>query len=151
MMVKRILKLLLKMAAVTLVFFVLLISFINWQEDFEKYDIAPHSVWVLAVSSDVRQMPTPVGAEIHSYATKGSDHRLMGFDLARYTWKQNPSDLTVWLSYWKHLGYVQITNAPAAWQRCKGLFAFLQKSDSSSRIEICHDPKTMTTWIEKTP
>jgi hypothetical protein len=151
MKAKKIFNFLLKMAAATIGFWVLLVFFINWQESFEKYDIAPHSVWVLAVSRDVRQMPTPVGAEIHSYAKKGSDHRLMGFDLARYTWKQNPSDLAEWLSYWKHLGYMQMADSPASWQRCKGLFAFLRKNDLISSIEICHDPETKTTWIEKTP
>lgn len=151
MKTKKILNLLLKMAAATVGFFVLLVIFIHWQEAFEKHDIAPDSVWVLAVSRDVRQMPTPVGAEIHSYATKGSDHRLMGFDLARYTWKQSPSDLSKWLSYWKHLGYVQMADAPETRQPCKGPFAFLRKSDLISSIAICHDPDTKTTWIEKTP
>ena len=151
MKVKKFLTLLLKMAAATLGFLVLLVSFIHLQEAFEKHDITPDSVWVLAVSRDVRQMPTPEGAEIHSYATKGSDHRLMGFDLAWYTWKQNPSDLTEWLSYWKQLGYVQVADAPEFWQPCKGSFAFLRKSDLISSIEICHEPDTKTTWIKKSP
>lgn len=149
MNVKRILGLLLKMVACVVGLYVLLVLFILWQESFEKYGIEPDSFWVMAVSREVRQMPTPEGAVIQSYAVKGNDHRGMGFDLVIYAWKHNPNDFNVWLSYWKHLGYGQVANRPAnSWTHCEGFYALLNKKDITY-IEICHDPKTMTTSIEK--
>lgn len=113
---------------------------------FEKNDISSDSVWVLAVDREVRQIPTPAGVELLSYAIKGDGVHLLGYDAARYKWTQNPTDFEVWVNYWKKLGYEQIDSN---WSSCDGLHTYLQKNEMTF-VDICHDAETKTTWIEKT-
>jgi hypothetical protein len=153
MRLKKIFWGLLKSALLLLGFMVLFLSALMWniQNPLEKHKIKPGSLWTLAVDKELRQMPTPLGAQLQSYDTKGDGLHLDGYDLARYTWENTPVELQVWVDYWKQLGYVQVADAPEFWQPCKGSFAFLRKSDLISSIEICHEPDTKTTWIKKSP
>ncbi len=148
MKVGKILGFLLKMAVLTAGLFAALILFVMLLMKFEKNDVAPYSIWVLIVDKELRKMPTPEGSRLHSYGTQAYDGRIRGYDVARYTWQSDPTDFEVWLSYWKTLGYLQLERNL---NHCGGLHAQLIKADLSTRIEICHDPDTKTTWIEKTP
>ena len=120
---------------------------LNMLYPFEKTNIAPGSAWVMAVDREVRQMPTPAGAELLSYATKGDGVHLLGYDAARYKWTRNPTDFEEWGSYWKKLGYTQIDHDRSDCMST-GLQALFTKN--YRHISICHNPQTMTTWIEKT-
>jgi hypothetical protein len=138
--------------AVLLVLVVLVLLFIgltlNTLYPIEKTKITPDSVWVLVVDREVRQMPTPADAELLSYATKGDGVHLLGYDAARYKWTQNPTGFEVWVNYWKKLGYEQIDRS---WSNCDGLHAQLKKTNRTGHVDMCHDPETRSTWIEKTP
>lgn len=140
---------LLKLTLRLLGFVVLFFSALMWNilHPLEMHQIKPGSLWGLVVDKEVRQMPTPLGAQLQGYGTKGDGLHLDGYDLALYTWANNPTDLQLWLSYWKKLGYLQLERNL---NHCSGLQAQLIKADLSTNIDICHDPETKTTWIEKT-